>query len=444
MAKSGNGGERIADLLNKLDHSEIIEVLSDDGFCHHCHSVLHSRLLNFLNGKSSQISTPNMKNSWEALLATQTPESFSNVTQKSHSSESMSSIQNSMDRCFSQLSMNGEHYGVSALVNNRQMPLQEEQIRLSRVGRKKNFVHMERVNGKETNVLRGLELHTGVFDAEEQKKIVDCVYELQRMGQKGQLKERTYSEPKKWMRGKGRVTMQFGCCYNYSDDKNGNPPGIVRAEEVDPLPSLFKQIIKRLVRWHVLPPTCIPDSCIVNIYDQGDCIPPHIDHHDFLRPFCTISFLTECNILFGTSLKIVGPGDFSGPVSIPLPVGSVLILNGNGADVARHCVPGVPSKRISITFRKMDQTKVPLNFLPDPELLSVKPLQYSINTIKSSPASQQSLHQPNHKNLSSTRNGKGDEINGNGSNAPGATINQEDFPTLAAASSANRQRGRRR
>lgn len=28
--------------------------------------------------------------------------------------------------------------------------------------------------------------------------------------------ERTYSEPLKWMRGKGRVTMQFGCCYNYA------------------------------------------------------------------------------------------------------------------------------------------------------------------------------------------------------------------------------------
>ncbi|KAI3757434.1 hypothetical protein L6452_04971 [Arctium lappa] len=73
-------------------------------------------------------------------------------------------------------------------------------------------------------------------------------------------------------------------------------------------------MIKRMVRWHVLPPTCVPNSCIVNIYEEGDCIPPHIDHHDFLRPFCTISFLTESNILFGSNLKIVGPGEFSGPL----------------------------------------------------------------------------------------------------------------------------------
>ena len=27
------------------------------------------------------------------------------------------------------------------------------------------------------------------------------------------------------MRGKGRVTIQFGCCYNYAVDKEGRPPG---------------------------------------------------------------------------------------------------------------------------------------------------------------------------------------------------------------------------
>lgn len=106
-------------------------------------------------------------------------------------------------------------------------------------------------------------------------------------------------------------------------DRNGNPPGILQNELVDPIPHLFKIIIKRLVKWHVVSPTCVPDSCIVNIYDEGDCIPPHIDNHDFLRPFCTVSFLSECKILFGTSLKIEGPGEFSGSFPISLPVGLV-------------------------------------------------------------------------------------------------------------------------
>ncbi|XP_076939792.1 RNA demethylase ALKBH9B-like [Bidens hawaiensis] len=253
---------------------------------------------------------------------------------------------------------------------------QRERIRFTNVKRKKDFICLERVNGKFVNILDGLELHCDVFSAVEQKRIVDFVCDLQEKGKNGELKDRTYMAPVKWMRGKGRVTIQFGCCYNYATDKHGNPPGILQNELVDPIPHLFKLIIKRLVKWHVLPPTCVPDSCIVNIYDEGDCIPPHIDNHDFLRPFCTLSFLSECKILFGTNLKIEGPGEFSGAFDISLPVGSVLVLNGNGADVAKHCVPAVPAKRISITFRKMDESKHPVGFVPEPDLQGVKPLVY--------------------------------------------------------------------
>ncbi|KAI3451454.1 hypothetical protein Pfo_008119 [Paulownia fortunei] len=251
---------------------------------------------------------------------------------------------------------------------------QREYFRFNSVLRKKDFISLERVNGKFTNILDGLELHIGVFSAAEQKRIVSYVNELQDMGRKGQLRERTYSAPQKWMRGKGRVTLQFGCCYNYATDKNGNPPGILRNEIVDPLPNLFKIMIKRLVGWHVLPPSCVPDSCIVNIYEEGDCIPPHIDSHDFVRPFCTVSFLSECDVLFGSNLKIVGAGEFSGSYAIPLPVGSVLVINGNGADVAKHCVPAVSSKRISITFRRMDESKRPSGYAPEPDLQGLQPL----------------------------------------------------------------------
>ncbi|XP_023518278.1 uncharacterized protein LOC111781804 [Cucurbita pepo subsp. pepo] len=266
---------------------------------------------------------------------------------------------------------------------------QREYIRFMSVGRKKDFICLERFKGKFVNILEGLELHTGIFSAAEQKRIVDHVYALQEMGMKGELRERTFSAPKKWMKGKGRVTLQFGCCYNYAADKNGNPPGILQSEIVDSIPSLFKVIIRRLVRWHVIPPTCVPDSCIVNIYDEGDCIPPHIDNHDFVRPFCTVSFLSECNIVFGTNLSIVGPGQFSGPIAIPLPVGSVLVLNGNSADVARHCVPAVPTKRISITFRRIDESKRPIEYAPEPDLQGIQPLPYeaSKNDVPTSPVS---------------------------------------------------------
>ncbi|EPS59397.1 hypothetical protein M569_15411, partial [Genlisea aurea] len=231
---------------------------------------------------------------------------------------------------------------------------QREAFRFNAIERKKDFKCFEKVKGHYVNILEGLELHKGIFSGAEQKRIVKLVEELVELGKNNKLKERTYSAPQKWMRGKGRVTLQFGCCYNYAVDKKGNPPGILQDEMVDPLPDLFKTMIKRLVKWRVLPPSCVPDSCIVNIYEEGDCIPPHIDSHDFVRPFCTVSFLSECEILFGSNLKIVAPGEFSGSFAIPLPIGSVLVLNGNGADVAKHCVPAVPSQRYS---RKTDLEK---------------------------------------------------------------------------------------
>lgn len=52
-------------------------------------------------------------------------------------------------------------------------------------------------------------------------------------------------------------------------------------------------------------------------------------------------------------------------------------MNGNGADIAKHCIPSVSSKRISITFRKMDERKLPYKYPPDPELVGIKSLSDS-------------------------------------------------------------------
>ena len=101
--------------------------------------------------------------------------------------------------------------------------------------------------------------------------------------------------------------------------------GILVDEWCEPMPRLLQHLIKRLVRWRVLPRDIAPDSAIVNLYDVEDCIPPHIDHHDFVRPFCTLSLLSEQPILFGAGMQILGPGKFDAPFSLPLPTGSVLV-----------------------------------------------------------------------------------------------------------------------
>lgn len=65
---------------------------------------------------------------------------------------------------------------------------QREHLRFSNLRRKKDFISLERVNGKFVNILDGLELHTNVFSAVEQKRIVNFVYELQERGKKGELR----------------------------------------------------------------------------------------------------------------------------------------------------------------------------------------------------------------------------------------------------------------
>ena len=40
---------------------------------------------------------------------------------------------------------------------------------------------------------------------------------------------------------------------------------------------------------------------------------------------------------------------------VVLPRRSLLVLQGNGADVAKHCIPKVKERRISITLRKMPE-----------------------------------------------------------------------------------------
>ncbi|KAG8090756.1 hypothetical protein GUJ93_ZPchr0011g27101 [Zizania palustris] len=64
---------------------------------------------------------------------------------------------------------------------------QRELMRFRNVVRKKDFVCFERVNGRLVNILAGLELHTGVFSAAEQQRIVEYVYTLQEKGKLGEL-----------------------------------------------------------------------------------------------------------------------------------------------------------------------------------------------------------------------------------------------------------------
>ena len=147
------------------------------------------------------------------------------------------------------------------------------------------------------------------------------------MGDDGALMGRTYSAPRKWRRGNGRITVQMGCCYNYATDKDGRPPGILRNEPVCGLPPFLEDLLDRMVARGIFTPRTRPDSCIINFYSEGDCIPPHIDHLDFTRPFVTLSLLSEQSILFGANIEIVSEGELPHSIIALMPALSTRCAN---------------------------------------------------------------------------------------------------------------------
>ena len=126
-------------------------------------------------------------------------------------------------------------------------------------------------------------------------------------------------EPGLWWLG----LLQRPCC-----------AGIIAEEVVEPLPDVLKSLVKRIINWGIVNPNICPDTAIVNFYDTDDCIPPHVDHKDFVRPFVTISLLSQQSIMFGPRLIPVNDGEFGGPPgtptkSIPLPPGELPCVCGS-------------------------------------------------------------------------------------------------------------------
>lgn len=74
------------------------------------------------------------------------------------------------------------------LLSKQLSAAERERRRLLGIRRKKDFVCLERIDGRVMNVAEGLELHTGVFSAAEQRKLVSFIHELQAKGRNQELK----------------------------------------------------------------------------------------------------------------------------------------------------------------------------------------------------------------------------------------------------------------
>ncbi|KAK8567400.1 hypothetical protein V6N12_005990 [Hibiscus sabdariffa] len=230
----------------------------------------------------------------------------------------------------------------------------------------KTFVCNEMFDGKTVNVVDGLKLYEELFDEKEVSNLVSLVNDLRAAGKRGQFQGQTYVASKKPMKGHGREMIQLGLPIADAPLDDETPSGTSKERRIEAIPSLMQDAIERLVDLQVI--TSKPDSCIIDVYNEGDHSPPHMLPPWYGKPVC-IMFLTECDVTFGRVIAFDHPGDFRGSLKLSLAPGSLLMMQGKSADFAKHALPSVRKQRILVTFTKHQ----PKKFMTDNQRLLPSP-----------------------------------------------------------------------
>ncbi|KAK8579564.1 hypothetical protein V6N12_069885 [Hibiscus sabdariffa] len=130
--------------------------------------------------------------------------------------------------------------------------------------------------------------------------------------------------------------------------------GRVADRRIEAIPSLLQDAIERLVELQVI--IAKPDSCIIDVYSEGDHSPPRMWPPWFGNPTFVL-FLTECDITFGRVIGINHPGDFKGSLKLSLAPGSLLLMEGKSADFAKHALPSARKQCMLVTFTNYQPKK---------------------------------------------------------------------------------------
>eukprot|EP01018_Ginkgo_biloba_P005468 Gb_29007 [translate_table: standard] len=245
-------------------------------------------------------------------------------------------------------------------VDFRFLSKQEDDRRRTMIMASKNFVGNELLEGKMINTVEGLELYENIFDASELSRLASLIQELKVAGRRGKLRGKTYVVSRRPMKGNGREMIQFGLPIVDGPLEEETTAGTPK-DLVEPIPTVLQDVIDRLLRWQIIPEHRKPDCCIINFFNEGDHSQPYISPPHFERSFCTMSLLSECTMVFGRVIATDHPGVYKGSLKIPLPAGSLLVMQGNSADIAKHAICSSAGQRATITFVKV-QTKKSVNF----------------------------------------------------------------------------------
>lgn len=206
----------------------------------------------------------------------------------------------------------------------------------------KGFSAKEPVKGHMVNVVKGLKLYEDTFTESELCKLNDFVNELRAAGHNGELSGETFILFNQQMKGNKREQIQFGIPIfgPIKEEATGT---------IEPIPAILQSVIDHLLQWQLIPEYKKPNGCTINFFEEGEYTqpflkPPHLD-----QPISTL-LLSESTMAFGRTLMCDSDGNYKGPLMLSLKQGSLLVMRGNSADMARHVMCPSPSKRVSITF----------------------------------------------------------------------------------------------
>jgi len=214
----------------------------------------------------------------------------------------------------------------------------------------KTFNVSDKLNVINGNLLRGLALYHNVIDQKYESFLVNFINEQLARGKRKELKGATYVPAHKG--SKRGAQLHYGIFCNYADNSAGG-------KDVEPLPEVLLDLSSTLITEGIIPPNLKPNTAVVNVYEEGDQLQPHVDSKDFLRPICTISLLSEADVVFGDNggrIELHPNGQLDG-YSFQLPRRSVLLADDVAANDVQHAIAPLKSRRMSVTFRRHPQLR---------------------------------------------------------------------------------------
>ncbi|KAL5218583.1 hypothetical protein ABZP36_019267 [Zizania latifolia] len=203
----------------------------------------------------------------------------------------------------------------------------------------------EIIDNKTVNVVEGLKVYEGFVNENEKNKILTLLNETKASYRRGGLEAgQTVVIGKRPMKGHGREIIQLGIPIIEGPPEDDNQ----RETRVEAVPVLLHDLFDRLGQKEIIPTK--PDYCVIDYYHEGDYSHPHQSPPWYGRPLCTLC-LTDCDMVFGRVIS-GERGDHRGPLKLSFSTGSLLVLQGKSADVAKRAIPATRRQRILLSFGK--------------------------------------------------------------------------------------------